>query len=40
MLSQVIVGQSLGLLISTAVTDIFTAKSTSFVLTIGLMLFG
>lgn len=37
---QVIVGQSIGLLISTAIADIFTAQSFSFVLILSLMLFG
>ena len=39
-LAQVMVGQSLGLLISTAISDVFTAQSFSFVLVLGLMLFG
>lgn len=38
--SQVIVGQSIGLLISTAIADVFTAQSFSFVLILSLMLFG
>ena len=37
---QVIVGQSVGLFISTAISDIFTAQSFSFVLILTLMLFG
>ena len=39
-LSQVVAGQSLGLLISTVIPDMFTAKSSSFVLMISLVLFG
>lgn len=38
--NQVIVGQSIGLLISTAIADVFTAQSFSFVLILSLMLFG
>lgn len=38
--SKVIVGQSIGLLISTSIADIFTAQSFSFVLILSLMLFG
>lgn len=37
---KVIVGQSIGLLISTAIADVFTAQSFSFVLVLTLMLFG
>lgn len=33
-------GQSLGLFISAAIPDVFTAQSLSFVLLLGLMLFG
>eukprot|EP00903_Cladosiphon_okamuranus_P006188 g6085.t1 len=39
-MGQVIVGQSIGLLISTAIADVFTAQSFSFVLILSLMLFG
>eukprot|EP00904_Undaria_pinnatifida_P003908 jgi/Undpi1/13518/HiC_scaffold_8.g03177.m1 len=39
-MGQVIVGQSIGLFISTAITDVFTAQSFSFVLVLTLMLFG
>lgn len=39
-MGQVIVGQSVGLFISTAISDIFTAQSFSFVLILTLMLFG
>lgn len=39
-MKQVIVGQSIGLFISTAISDIFTAQSFSFVLILTLMLFG
>ncbi|CAB1099125.1 ABC [Ectocarpus sp. CCAP 1310/34] len=39
-MGQVIVGQSIGLLISTSIADIFTAQSFSFVLILSLMLFG
>eukprot|EP00904_Undaria_pinnatifida_P003909 jgi/Undpi1/13519/HiC_scaffold_8.g03178.m1 len=37
---NVVVGQSIGLFLSTAITDIFTAHSSSFVMAMGFMLFG
>ncbi|CAM9153959.1 unnamed protein product [Scytosiphon promiscuus] len=39
-MGQVMVGQSIGLLISTGIADVFTAQSFSFVLVLTLMLFG